>query len=469
MKRMMSRRSVSFRLVPPGVVAILLLSLPACNKPSNEGDSNVGASKAATITPAAAVDLTVQVAGDVDLAEGVRLLRGEWKARTGGELKVDSVSLEELLSDESPVGDVVIFPSRLLGTLVQRGDLRPLRPATLNNPALGLNDIYPAIRTGEMRYGGQTMAFPLGSPPLFRFQQLAGSRGAESPPAIVPTDGRAAAFVLMLRALGYTESYRRNEALFDATDMAPRIAEPQFVRALRELTAAGEPRRDMPPVGIAEGMQLVCSGEASSTLGWPGAIDEKFAAAAGAAPRDVEFTALEPQHDVYSQSRGAWEHQTNPASVVLLGVEGRLAGVSKSTRNAVAAFQLAQWLTSGDVAASLSSRSTGTLWYRASQAGSSSRWLKGLTIAKGGESVTKVVAAALTTDAPVLIPRIPAIDEYLDALAEAVRLTPADEAAAKEALAAAAGKWDAITDRLGREKQAEAYRRHLGLEELTSN
>lgn len=444
--------------------------LPAVLLTGCAGDrSDEVAPPSVAIPPAVSVELTVQVAGDVDLAEGVRLLRGEWKARTGGELKVESVSLEELLAAEHLVGDVVIFPSRLLGTLVQRGDLRPLRPATLNSPALGLNDIYQAIRSGEMRYGGQSMAFPLGSPPLFRFQQVAGSRGTESPPAIVPTDGSAAAFAFILRGLGYTESYRRNEALFDATDMTPRIVEPQFVRALLELSSAGESRRAMPPVGIAESMQLVCSGEASSTLGWPGAIDEKFAAAAGAAPRDVEFTLLEPQHDVYSQSRGTWEHQTNPAPVVLLGVEGRLAGVSKSTRNAVAAFQLAQWLTSGDVAASLSSRSTGTLWYRASQAGSSSRWLKGLAIAKGGESVTKVVATALTSDDPVLIPRIPAIDEYLDALAETVRSAPADEAAAIQALVATAGKWDAITHRLGREKQAEAYRRHLGLEELTND
>jgi hypothetical protein len=93
--------------------------------------------------------------------------------------------------------------------------------------------------------------------------------------------------------------------------------------------------------------------------------------------------------------------------------------------------------------------------------------LKGLSIAKGGEPVTKVVASALAADAPVLVPRIPAIDEYLDALAAAVRSAPANEAAAKEALTTAAVKWDAITDRLGREGQATAYRRHLGLEELS--
>ena len=416
------------------------------------------------LTPPPAVTLTIQVAGDVRLAEGLRLLRGEWKARSGGELKVDSVSLEELLNAERLDGDVILFPSRLLGTLVERGDLRPLRMSMLSSPELGLNDIYPAIRNGEMKFGGQFYAFPLGSPSLLSFRQLPGEGAANTAPqaTIVPTDGLSAAYAFILRALGHTESYRRSEALFDPADMKPRITEPQFVRALVEMTAANANRANQPPVGFAEAMQLVASGEAASTLGWPSALDEEFAAADGAAPRDVEFTALTSPTDVYSQSRNSGEKETNPTAVVLLGFEGRLAAVTTATRNAVPAFQLAQWLTAGDVAVGLSSRSNGTLWYRASQAGASSKWMKGLEVAKGGEPVTKIVATALATDAPVLIPRIAAIDEYLNALADAVRTAPADEAAAKTALDGVAGKWEEITNRFGRDRQSAAYRRHLG-------
>jgi hypothetical protein len=128
----------------------------------------------------------------------------------------------------------------------------------------------------------------------------------------------------------------------------------------------------------------------------------------------------------------------------------------------VTAFQLAQWLTTGDVATGLSSRSTGTLWFRASQAGASGRWLKGMTLAKEGEPVTKIVAAALSADSPALVPRVPGIDEYLNALAEGVREAPADEAAATATLEKVAARWEEITDRLGRERQVAAYRRHLG-------
>jgi hypothetical protein len=446
----------------PFILLLAIASILGCS-----GSTETTNPQAEPLTPPPAVALTVQVAGDVKLAEGLRLLRGEWKARSGGELKVDSVSLEEFLQAERLVGDVVVFPSRLLGTLVERGDLRPVRTSTLNSPEFGLNDVYPAIRNGEMKYGGEPFALPLGSPPLLDFRQVAGEddrpkSDSTASEAIVPADGLSAAFSLLVRALGHTESYRRNEAIFDPADMKPRIAEPPFVRALVELTAANAGRADQPPVGFAEAMQLVGSGEASATLGWPSAVDEEFAVADGAAPRDVEFASLAPPTDVYSHSRGGWEKEAHPSSVVLLGVEGRLVAVTSATRNAVAAFQLAQWLTAGDVATGLSSRSTGTLWYRASQAGASARWMKGLAVAQGGEPVTKVVAAALASDAAVMVPRIPAIDEYLGVLADAVRTAPADEAAAKTALDSVAAKWEAITDRLGRERQVAAYRRHLG-------
>ncbi len=423
--------------------------------------------QAEPITPPPAVTLTVQVAGDVQLAEGLRLLRGEWKARTGGELQVDSVSLGEFLAADRLNGDVVLFPSRLLGTLVERQDLRPLRAATLSSPEMGLGDVFPAIRHAEIRYGGEVFAFPLGSPPLFNFRQSStvAANGPGLQPAVgavEPTDGLSAAFSFLLRALGHTEAYRRQEALFDAANMKPRLTEPPFVRALVELTATNSTRAAETPLGFAEAMQMVGSGAATSTLGWPGRLDEEFAAAAGAAPRDVEFAAVSPPREVYSHSRQAWEKASHPVGVVLLGVEGRLVAVTTATRNAVPAFQLAQWLTAGDVAVGLSSRSTGTLWYRASQAGSSAKWMKGLKVVPGGEPVTKVVAAALATDSPVLVPRIPAIDEYLSVLADAVRTAPADEATATAALEGVAAKWEAITERLGREKQLGAYRRHLG-------
>jgi hypothetical protein len=273
-------------------LAMGLLVLASCREPAS--------STPAAVAPRAAVKLTVQVVGDEELAEGVRLLRGEWKARSGGELEVESLGLDRLNGADSISGDVVIFPSRHLGTLAERGDLQPVRSSVLKSPELGLNDLYPAIRNGEMKYGGQTLALPLGSPPLLMcwrptatfgnppprwppatwadYRRLLGMGTSEAQPTAPPLAGRAAAFTLLARALAYTESQRRGEALFDAETMAPRIAAPPFVRALTEIVEEASVVSRESPVDFQHGVELVRSGKAQATLGWPSFVPDSSAA-----------------------------------------------------------------------------------------------------------------------------------------------------------------------------------------------
>src|SRR5687767_5137960 len=100
----------------------VLTATLGCSEPKrtpSETSERAGASP-----PPAAVKLTVLVAGDQQLAEGVRLLRGEWKARSGGELEVSTIALDELATAESPQADLLIFPSRWLGALAERGALQ---------------------------------------------------------------------------------------------------------------------------------------------------------------------------------------------------------------------------------------------------------------------------------------------------------------------------------------------------------
>jgi multiple sugar transport system substrate-binding protein len=460
----------------PAALALGSLVLASCREPAPSTPS-------AAVAPRAAVKLGVQVVGDDDLAEGIRLLRGEWKARSGGELEVETAALDQLAEANLVTGDLVVFPSRWLGTLAERGDLQPIRSSVLNRPELGLNDIYPAIRNGEMKYGGQTLALPLGSPPLLmcwrptvavgsptprwppatweEYRRLLGVGSSEAQPTAAPLAGRAAAFTLIARALAYTESQRRSEAFFDAETMAPRITAPPFVRALSEIVEESSVAPRSPPVDFQQGVELVRSGKALTTLGWPNLVRE---AAEAPGIIDANFAALPVAEQTYSPSSDRWENQLSRPSVTLLGVEGRLIGVSRRTRNAVSALKLAQWLTSGDVAVQLSSRSPGALWYRASQASSYARWAKGETARDSGTPLTQVAADLLATETPIMIPRVPGIDEYLDSLAEAVRTATPGDLAAKAALELDAAKWETITDRLGRESQAKSYRRHLGID-----
>jgi ABC-type glycerol-3-phosphate transport system substrate-binding protein len=461
-------------------LSLTLLFLFGCSEPKEPSP----AATQTTSAPSAPVKLTVLVAGDEQLAEGVHLLRGEWKAHGGGELDVEAVDLKSFPGASEIAADVVLFPSRLLGALVEKKQLRPVRSSLLENPQFALHEIFPALRNGEMKYGGETWALPLGSPPLFMFLQTdatdenkpaklpqtweqfrkwlnVGAADAKRPAA--PLAGRAAACLLIARALAYTEVQHRHEALFDPSTMKPRITDAPFVRALSELLEEAGGDASHAPADFAAAVTAVHQGQAAAAFGWPGLLHDAKSTAASATSQTV-LAPLPVSEQVYHSSDDRWEAQIFRQPITLLGVEGRLVAVTASSRNAVSAFQLAQWLTTGDPAVQLSSRSYGALWFRSSQTSAHARWLKGEVISATQSSIAELVRTALSNESPLIIPRIPAIDEYLSVLGDAIHSAKPGEAGAQAALISAAAQWEAKTDRLGRQQQAAAYRRHLGIE-----
>jgi multiple sugar transport system substrate-binding protein len=247
--------------------------------------------------------------------------------------------------------------------------------------------------------------------------------------------------------------------------MAPRITEAPWIRALAEIVAERQQQGVQSPLDFADALKAVVSGTSRATLGWPSLLNSDDAGpAAGDSNLVLQFTSLPTAQQVYSTTRQDWENQLHPQPVTLLGFEGRLVAVTEASRNAVSAFNLAQWLTSSDVAVQLSSRSDGTLWFRKSQESAHTRWTGDNQLLGETPPVTQHIAELLETETPLLIPRIPGIDKYLGALADAVRAAAPGEAGAQAALETAAAAWEDITEPLGREAQARAYRRHLGIE-----
>jgi multiple sugar transport system substrate-binding protein len=324
---------------------------------------------------------------------------------------------------------------------------------------------------------------PLGSPPLLLYLNVptAGSDkgtipqswelyrkwlgvGSSAKRVAAPLSGRDAACLLIARALAYTESQRRHEALFDPGTMKPRLTDAPFVRALSELLEeAGDAAKA--PADFAAGVAQLHQSQAAVAFGWPGLLRDAKTASASSTEASAVVAPLPVSEQVYVSSTGRWESQAFRQSVTLLGIEGRLVAVTASSRNAVTAFKLAEWLTTGDPAVQLSSRSHGALWFRSSQAAAYSRWLKGEVIsATQSPPLAELVSTTLSTETPIMIPRVPGIDEYLNALGDAIRDAKPGEAGAQAALATAGAAWDAITDRVGRPPQAAAYRHHLGIE-----
>jgi maltose-binding protein MalE len=389
--------------------------------------------------PQAAVKLTVLVVDDPEIARGIKLLAGEWSERSGGELAVSEMTLDEMLKAESLAADVVIYPSRQLGTLAMRGWLRPMRPTVLQDPVLGWGDFLTTLRDQVARYGNEVLALPLGEKPLVVSWQGAfpeklpvtwGQVDEVDVGNTVSDQDLLGEFIA--RVVAATEPGDRSSLFFAAESMDARLTNPQIVQALESIVARGkssvtETRLsvDVPPRKAENGTQ---------------------------------FAPLLNAEQVYVASLDQWEEVEDARPPVVCGFSGRLVSVTSASRNAASAFKLIPWLVGGTNGAQLSQRSDATLWFRASQTPEASKWLE-------QSDAESWLTESLSRGDAYLLPRIPGIEEYLAILNGAVKDAVAGKQPAAEALAAAAEKWNALTDKLGRDSQRMAFNRHLGLAE----
>lgn len=488
------------------LLACLVGWTAGCQKPRDVGSPRADSS-ARNATPLV-VTLKLLVVDDPELASGIKRLRGEWAERSGGgRLQVLEWALSELVTANSLPADLVIYPSRYLGALVQGNCLRPLRDSVLLAPRFARTDLLPAIRDREIVYGGGVYALPYGSPPLMlcynsRVLQAAGCEVPQTwadyrqvvrrlqdqaVPCQLPLADKSAAITLLARAVSYARQGGRMALLFDAETFQPRIAGPPFVRALAEIAVETLPfqkagQGETAPavsrfLGFRDAVKEVAMGQSGMTMGWPG-IDCPQSLDVASGPVGVSYAPMPRAKDCYSATRNQWEANRIDTPITLLGVAGRLASVTTTSRNAATSFKLLLWLGSGETATGISARSRYTLWYRHSQVGVAQRWqagcqgpqlpgqpaMTGLRAAMGPrqQGVARTVAKVLASEDCFLLPRIPGIDQYLESLANAVRSAIAGETATA-VLVRAADQWEQITGRLGREGQKLAYRAHLGL------
>jgi hypothetical protein len=169
--------------------------------------------------PRPSVALRVLVVNEPELPDAINRLRGEWAEQSGGELNASAVSWPDLREAKSIDADVLVFPSRYLGELAIRNQIRPVRPNVLESEDLDAADFFPLVRRGLIQWGGQVMALPLGV-------DLEQTRVAIERPSAIS---------LLTRAAPRAISNDRLGVLFDSETMQPRIAEPPFVDALTQL------------------------------------------------------------------------------------------------------------------------------------------------------------------------------------------------------------------------------------------
>jgi multiple sugar transport system substrate-binding protein len=467
---------------------ILLASLAAGCGPANELEEKSTKKQTSSSQPAEQPLIKLVVIDDAAMGEAI--VR-RWATDVGGRVELKNLALEGSAGlsgetwDSIAGADAVIYPVGMLGELVERGALLPLPPETLRDRTLARREIFDFPRQQEATWGETVYAIPLGSVQLVLYYRadVFEARGLKPPatwqeyheiaaalagdsaaplPAIEPLAPGWAGQVLLARAAPYARHRSQYSTLFNYSTMAPLIAGPPFVRALEELAATAKlPGRDGARLSPHEAREAFWAGRAGMALTWPTAaapVNEETSIAVG-------FAELPGSPQAYNSRSARWEPKPEGESqrTALLGVSGRLASVTKTSRHAAAAFNLLS-RASGDWSSQVAPLSRETTLFRQSHVAAPGKWVEESVPSESAKAYAELVARVQTGSSWLSSPQIPGRAEYMAALDEAVWQVVEEGQSPQAALDAAAEKWGQITERLGVEKQRKAYERSLGLE-----
>lgn len=447
--------------------------------------------------------MQVAVVDDPPLAEAVRRLRGEWNALTGARFDVFETGEAEVTVGEPPAADIVVFPSYLLGPLVEREQLAPWSVEALSAGDLDWPDVFELLRRRGVTWGETVYAVPLGCPTLVcmyradllarldrrpprtweEYQDLAAlladrARLGDAAPAddaawygtVEPLAPGWASITLLARAAGYAQHPDYYSTLFNIETMEPLIAGAPFVRALEELAAAAmfapSEQAGYDPQQVRDAFW---QGTCAMALTWPTAADaEKPATDDERAPAEivsVGFAELPGSSEVYHPEDRAWQRRPRgePHRVPLLSISGQLVAVCHESHQQDAARRLVALIVGRRWGAEVASQSSATTIYRRSQTAQPAMWLEPWVDSQAAQQYGEVAAQIFARQEALRAMPLDGRAAYLAALDTAVDDVLARQQTPEEALAATADRWREITEQLGAEQQRRQYLLSVGL------
>lgn len=434
----------------------------------------------------------------VDDPEFADAILAQWAARAETQLDVRQITIAEMLDDAKSLDtDVVIYPSRYLGELVERRLIMPLPTEAISAKDFEWSDILELVRLRETAWGEKTYAVPLGSPvPLLWYRpDLLQAASVEVPrtwPAYVeaakklanreslgaaasaadrpwsgtlePLASSSAVDIFFAHAAASVRHRSQYSTLFDFRTMEPLINGPAFVEALEQLVEIARLSPESLTRGVDQVRESFVRGECAMAIAWPsrGAPQVRDLPA----PRPVAFSELPGSDRVYNASEKKWESRRAEESsmVPLLGAAGRIGSITRESPRARSSLNLLRLLSSTAWSTEVAPQSKSTAPFRHSHRDHASNWLDEGLDSGAGESYFEAIQSANSRPLYLLTLRLPGRDEYHAALASAIDAALRGELAPTDALEQAATRWREITAKRDLEKQRQAYRRSLGLE-----
>ncbi len=436
--------------------------------------------------------LKVVVIDDPALADAVK---NEWAAQNEAGLQTLTYTSEQFLElirqqQWTERADAILFPSPLMGELIERRLIAKMPKRVIADERLGLNDIFPLLRHQEMRWGRTLYAIPL-SNSLFSLavhsslpdidqesgfstwtafhDWLASSPVPADPQTyrlVMPLKGEWAAHGLLMRAASYVCQNGQISTYFDFRSLQPMIDQPPFVRALREL--AGDAR-----LGPAEQLDwLPADAQAAFDRGQALAILSPLGANRTDAASDEEFVSkiqflrLPVADQVFQYSDGNWSDRTGDDEgqpVPYVGFASRMGAVFQGSRRQHAAWTLLLHLTSLQSSERVGCAAEYPGPFRGLQRDAQPCWMGSAVPTRAAEQYFSLVAESLRQRNGLVAMRIPHQEEYLKSLSSAVRDVVSEKATAEDALTKVAADWDEMTERIGRPTQRSAFKADLGI------
>lgn len=487
------------RKIPPhatigfrtAVIAISLLSAACSQSPSPDPEPR------AKTEPKSAAPLRLLVVDDAPLAAAIQRA---WQARADTEIDVQEVSAADLLAPDKTrlSADAVIFPEAWLGAMAERDWLEPMADDVLNGAPFNRRDIFELVRNRVCAWGESTIAVPLGSPTLLvayrrdlfeqrgvqppqswpDLQRIAKQLAAEQPgdDGVQPADKAGAKVrtnagwsaiveplgpgwagqMLLARAASYARHRNFYSTWFNLETMEPLIAGPAFVRALQELkdtAPLGPP--DAASLSPAEAWQRLSDGRCALAITWPHRSSD---ARAENQSFPLGFVELPGSSEVYNFQEQTWQRREGDRAirVTLLGTSGRIAAVSKASRQKAAAMNMLLRLTDPQWNGEISPYSPATAPFRDRQAEQAAAWLGTQSTTENAERYFTAVRSAHTQSLSVFSPRLPGRERYLAALDKAVHAALTGEKTPQATLEQAANQWRLITNEIGIDTQRDA-------------
>lgn len=429
------------------------------------------------------------VLDDPPLAEAIER---EWKAREERPLELSQATTADLLKEDKIGADAVIYPPALLGEMMRREWIETLPDSLLNNEALEVDDIFPAVRQSELQWKGAAVAVPFGSPTLvlmFRpevleeleltlpetwgeyqacVERIAGSRfctGDEKTfdsPTLEPLASDWRGKLLLARSAAYAKNPSNYAVLFGLASGEAMIGQPSFVKGAEDLRriAATIPA-ELQSLTPAEVGEQFLAGKSALAIGW---LPHKSDASQGKLDFTPDFAPIPGAVAYWNQLTESWEQRRGdrPATVPLLTVGGRIGSVSKSSpslRDAALGLILLSALES---ATQVSPASEATMVYRNGNLAGVSQWVDSRVSSETANAYGEAMAIELSSNEAISF-NLPGVDQYLQVLNTSMGAILNDQADPQPTLEKAAQDWDAITDKLGRKAQIKANAASLGI------